>query len=101
MQHLDGFRNDLRSTGHSGQMMSWIRIVSFNRMRMRFSCDMPLFRQDLGKCIPVVCIKATCSQMFEFIVEPLECCSITTTEYPGTGSPCATIHGLNDPNFPF
>jgi hypothetical protein len=31
----------------------------------------------------------------------LECCRITTTEYPGHGSPCATIHGLHDPNVPF
>jgi hypothetical protein len=70
-------------------------------MGVCFAHDMTLGGEHLGKRAPVICIKDTIRSMFDLIIEPLECCSITTTEYPGNGSPCATIHGLNDPNFSF
>ena len=81
--------------------MSRIRMVSFTGRRMCFARDLTLFRYDLGKGVPVVSIQYTRGEMFELIVEPLQWCRITTTEYPGHGSPGATIHGFNDPHCPF
>src|SRR5215216_2152879 len=51
--------------------------------------------KDLCKSIPIICIKEAIFEMLYFVVQSLEGCSTTTTEYPGNSSPCATIHSFN------
>jgi hypothetical protein len=67
----------------------------------RFAEAMTVRRQDLCKSIPLICIPAAVREMGAFVIEPLEGCSLTTTEYPGHSSPCAMIHGCNDPDVSF
>jgi len=40
-------------------------------------------------------------QVFDFIVEALEGCSITMAKHPGHNSTCATIKGFLDPKLVF
>jgi hypothetical protein len=59
MNHVFGFRDHFGPSCHSGEVMSRIGIISFNRMGVGFANDMTLFRQHLGKRTPVICIKYT------------------------------------------
>ena len=101
MHHHFGLRDDLGPSRHAGKVMSCIGMISCNRMGVCFTNDMTRLGQHLGKRVHIISIEYTICQLFEFIIEPLACCSITTTEYPGHGSPCATIHGFNNPDFSF
>jgi hypothetical protein len=66
-----------------------------------FSDDVTLDRKDFGKGFPRVGIENTLFQVSDFVVKLSEGASITTTEHPGHGSPCAMIHGFDDPEFLF
>jgi hypothetical protein len=101
MNHIFGFRDHLGPSGHPSEAVSRLGMISFNRRGVGFANDMTLLREHLGKRVPAVCIKYTIRYMVNFIIESLERCRITTTEYPGNGSPCATIHGFNNPDFSF
>ena len=82
-------------------MMTGIAVVLFNRYCVRLSDDVAILRQYLAKSVPVISIEDAVLQVFHFVIESFECCSITTTDNPGHSSPCATIHGFDDPSFVF
>ena len=77
--------------------MASITVVLLNCDSAGFADDMPIWRQDFCKRIPIVGVKDTIFQMFDFVVKPFEGFSITTAEHPGHSSPSATIKGFDDP----
>jgi hypothetical protein len=54
---------------------------------MRFANNVALRGKDFGEGIPIVGVKGAVGQVFDFVVEPLEGCSITTAENPADSSP--------------
>ena len=68
-------------------MMASIAVVLFDRDGMRFANDVALRREHFGEGIPIVGVKGALGQVFDFVVEPLEGCSITTAENPADSSP--------------
>jgi hypothetical protein len=68
-------------------MMASIAVVLFDRDGMRFANDVALGREHFGEGIPIVGVKGALGQVFDFVVEPLEGCSITTAENPADSSP--------------
>jgi hypothetical protein len=82
-------------------MMASIAVIAFNRMRPAFSDYMKLWRQNIGKGTPIVGVKSAIFQVFHLVVEPFECCAITTTENPGDSSPAATVKSFDEPKFLF
>jgi hypothetical protein len=64
MHHGCRFGDDFRPSCHPCEVMSCIGVVAFNRMRVRFANDMTVFRQDLRKGFPVICIKDAVREMF-------------------------------------
>ena len=81
--------------------MTSITVITLNGVRMGFANDMPLWRQNLGEGVPIIRVKSTVCQVFAFVVEPPESCSITTAGHPGHSSPCATVKGFDDPKLVF
>jgi len=67
-------------------MMAGVAVITLNRHRVGFAYDMAFFGENVRKGIPVIRIEDTLFQVFDFIVEPLEGCSITTAKNPGHGS---------------
>jgi hypothetical protein len=81
--------------------MARIAVIVLNINGMRFTDYVSLRRQDFRESTPVIGIKSATRQMFDLVVEPLECCSITIAEHPGHSFPCTTINGLDDPKLVF
>jgi hypothetical protein len=67
--------------------MPRVAIVLLNGDRMRLANDVALPGEDPGEGIPIVGVKDATGQVLDFVVEPLEGCSITTAENPGDSSP--------------
>ena len=82
-------------------MMPCVAVVALNRMSSMFSDDMALRWQDFSESIPIIRIECAVFQMLQFVVEPFECCAITTTKNPGDNSPAATVNGLDEPKLSF
>ena len=78
-----------------------MRMIAFHRMRVGLANHMPVWRPHVGTGFLVIGIQETGGQMRYVILQALEGCSITTTEYPGKSSPCAMIHGFDDPELLF
>jgi len=68
MYHVFRFRDYFGLACHAPEVMARIRVVSFNRMCIGFANDMPFWRQNLGKGIPIVRIKYAVSEMFYFVI---------------------------------
>jgi len=68
-------------------MMASITVVLFNGDSMRLADNVALRRKYLGEGIPVIGVKDAAGQVLDFVIEPLEGCSITTAENPGDSSP--------------
>jgi hypothetical protein len=94
-------RDHLGSSGKSSQVVARIAVIAFDACGMALADDVAFWRQDLGEGLPRVSVINALFQVLDLIVEPPEGSSITTTEHPGHGSPCATIQGLDDPAFLF
>jgi hypothetical protein len=58
-------------------------------------------RRNIGKGIPIVGVKKTIFQMPYLVVEPFECCVVTTTGNSGDSFPAATVKGFDEPKFLF
>ncbi len=101
VNHARRLRNNLGSAGETTQVVARIAVVMFNIDGVRFADNMPFWRQNFGERIPVIRIKSAIFQMFYLVVEFSEGCRITTAEYPGHSSPCATVNGLDDPKLSF
>jgi hypothetical protein len=99
MNHVFGCRDHFGPSCHPSEVVSRIGLISFNRMGVCLANERTRFRSHLGERVPVICIKYTIRYMFTLIIASLERCRITTTEYPGYGSPWATSPGLNNPDF--
>ena len=82
-------------------MMASVTIIPFDCYRSAFSDDVAFRWQDFGKGIPIIGEESAVFQVFQFVVEPPECCAITTTENPGDSSPAATVKGFDEPKFSF
>ena len=67
-------------------MVARVTVITLNGHRVRFADDMSFLGSHFRKGIPVVRIEHTPFQVLDFLVEPLEGCSITTAENPGHGS---------------
>ncbi len=67
-------------------MMAHVTVIALNGHRVGFADDMSFFGKDFRKGIPVIRIEEALVQVFDFLVEPLEGCSITTADNPGHGS---------------
>ena len=67
-------------------MMAGVAVIALNRHRVGFAYDMAFFGENVRKGLPVIRIEDALFQVFDFIVEPLEGCSITTAKNPGHGS---------------
>ncbi len=93
--------NDFGAAGHTSEMVARVAVVSFDGDGMSFADDMAFGGQHLGESIPIVGVEGTVLQMLDLIVESLEGCSITMAEHPGHGSPRATIHRFDEPDFVF
>ena len=78
-------------------MVPRIAVMLLNRDSVRLADNVARCRKHFGEGIPIVCVKDAFCQALDFVVEAPECCSITTACNPGNSSPCATIHGLDDP----
>jgi hypothetical protein len=78
-----------------------VAIVLLNSDGVLFANNMPISRKDFFESLPVVRVKNAGSQVLDFVIEPPEGFSITTTDNPGNSSPCATIHRFDDPFFVF
>jgi len=74
-----------------------MRVISRNRCRIGFANAMAVSGEDCGKRLPMIGVQETVLQMLDCVLEALERCSITTTEYPGTRAPCALLHGFDAP----
>jgi len=92
---------NLGAPRESAQMVSRVAVIMLNVYSVRFSDNMTLRRQHFGKGIPVIRVKYTVGEVFYFVVETSECCSITTAEHPGHGSPCITVNGFDEPKLVF
>jgi hypothetical protein len=68
-------------------MVAGIAVVLFDRDGMRLANDVALRGKNFGEGIPIVGVKGVVGQVFDFVVEPLEGCSITTAENPADSSP--------------
>lgn len=68
-------------------MMAGIAVVLLDQDGMRLANDVALRREYFGESVPIVRVKDAMGQVFDFVVEPLEGCSITTAENPGDSSP--------------
>jgi hypothetical protein len=68
-------------------MMASITVVLFNGDSMRLADNVALRRKYLGEGIPFVGIKYAAGQVLDFVIEPLQGCSITAAENPGDSSP--------------
>jgi len=101
MDHELLLGNHLSATRHAPQVVTGVAVVLLNRDGMRLSNDVSFCRKHGCKCIPVVRIKEAVRQVLDLVVEPLEGLSITMACNPGHSSPCATIHGLDDPECVF
>ena len=53
----------------------------------RLADHVAVWRQNVGERLPGGGGKNAVGQRFDFVVEPLERCSITTADNPGTSSP--------------
>src|SRR5713101_6245079 len=82
-------------------MMAGIAVVALDGDGMRLADDVTLRWQHSGESLPVIRVEGAVGQMPDFVVEPPEGLSITTACNPGHGSPCATIHRLDDPELVF
>jgi hypothetical protein len=82
-------------------MVTRIAVVAFDLCGMGFADDVAFRGQDFGKGIPMVGVINAVFQVFDLVVETPKGSSITTAGHPGHSSPCATIHGLDDPAFLF
>ena len=78
-------------------MMPGITVVLLYSDRVFLSDHMALRGKNFSEGIPIISIKNAIRQVLDFIIESLECCSITITDNPCNGSPCATIQGFDDP----
>lgn len=67
-------------------MMARVAVIALNGHRVGFAYDMSFFGENVRKSIPVIRIEDALFQVFDFLVEPLEGCSITTAKHPGHGS---------------
>ena len=86
LNHLFLFRDDLGPSGHAPQMMARVTVIALNGHRVGFAYNMTFFGKHVRKGLPVIRIEDALFQVFDFIVEPLEGCSITTANNPGHGS---------------
>jgi hypothetical protein len=68
-------------------MAASIAVVLFYQDGMCLARNGALRRKYLGEGIPIAGVKDAASQVFDFVAEPLEGCSITTAENPGDSSP--------------
>ena len=94
-------RYNLGTPGESPQMMTRVAVIVLNINGMRFSDYVALGRQHFGKGVPIVCVKYASSDVLYFVIETVECCSITMPEHPGHSSPCITVNGFDEPKFVF
>ena len=67
-------------------MVARVTVITLNSHRVGFADDMSFLGEHFRKGIPVIRIEHAPFQVFDFLVEPLEGCSITTAEHPGHGS---------------
>jgi hypothetical protein len=95
------FGDDLGAAGHAPEMMAGIAVVVLDSDGVGLADDLTIRRQVPGESVPIVDIEDAVRQVLDLVVEPPEGCSITTACNPGHGSPCATIHRLDDPELVF
>ena len=68
---------------HTSGVMTGVAVVTFNGNGMLLANPIPILGQDAGEGLPVVGVESAIRQVFYFVVEPAERCSITTAEHPG------------------
>jgi hypothetical protein len=68
-------------------MVASITVVLLDQDGMRLANDVALRREYFGEGVPIIRVKGAVGQVFDFVVESLEGCSITTAENPGDSSP--------------
>lgn len=68
-------------------MMASIAVVLLDGDGMGLANNMAPWGKDFGEGIPIIGVKSAVSQVLDFVIEPLEGCSITTAENPGDSSP--------------
>jgi hypothetical protein len=78
-----------------------VAVVALYGDSVRLAYDVALVWEHFCESVPVVCVENATLQVLHFVVEPPECCRITTAEHPGHGSPCITVNGLDDPKLVF
>jgi hypothetical protein len=81
--------------------MASIAVIAFNCVRLAFSGYVAFWRQNIGKGIPIIGVKNAIFQAPYLVVEPFECCAVTTTGNPGDSSPAATVKGFDKLKFLF
>ena len=62
---------------HASKGVVGVAVVTFNGNGMLLANHMPILGQDAGKGIPVVGVESAIRQVFYFVIEPSERCSIT------------------------
>lgn len=77
--------------------MTGIAVIALNTMCSTFPNNVAFRWKDLSESIPIVGIEDAIFEVLYFVIEPSECCGITTAEHPGHSSPLATINGFDDP----
>ena len=87
IDHLLLFRDDFGAACHAPKVMPGIAVVLFDGEGVCLADHMSPRRKNLGKRFPVVREKDTVFQVLDFVIEPLEGCSITTACNPGNSSP--------------
>ena len=68
-------------------MVAGIAVVLFDQDGVRLADNMAICGKHFGEGIPIVGIKGATGQVFDFVIESSEGCSITTAENPGDSSP--------------
>ncbi len=79
--------DDFGSARHASEMVARIAVIALNGDGVLLADHVTVWRQDFGESLPGVGVKNAVGQMFDFVVEPLERCSITTADNPGNSSP--------------
>ncbi len=79
--------DDFGSARHASEMVARIAVIAFDGGGVRLADHVAVWRQNWGESLPGVGVKNAVGQMVDFVVEPLERCSITTADNPGNSSP--------------
>ena len=85
-------RHDVSLAGKSAEMMTGIRIVRFDNVRVGFADYVTGLRQNFSESVPIISIENTVFEMLHFVVEPAKCRFITSAKHPCN---CSTISAIN------